>query len=354
MLRSMEPRVPARHLPAAERPRALVVVGASAGGVEAVSTLLGQLPADLGAPVLVAIHRAAVPESLLADVFSRAGRLPVHDALDGEPLRAGATYLAPQDRHLLVEDGRVRTPRGPRENGHRPAIDPLFRSAALFYGPAATAIVLTGARDDGAAGAASISRRGGVVIVQDPAEAVVPSMPLHAIQADEPDHIAPLAQIPELVARQVSRSANLSREDVSVGQTVELRSEIAYPALESDTNGREQPPGALVPLSCPDCGGSLCEIDDHETIRLRCRVGHAFSLDSVLERQGEAAEPALWSAVRALEERSSLATRVAERLRSGGLDRRASSFDERSRKAARHAAVLRDVLDGRNGSSDAG
>src|SRR5213076_3132946 len=106
----------------------------SAGGVEAVSTLLEQLPADLAAPVLVAIHRAAVPKSLLADVFSRAGRLPVHDALDGEALRAGAIYLAPQDRHLLVEDGRVRTPRGPRENGHRPAIDPLFRRAALFYG----------------------------------------------------------------------------------------------------------------------------------------------------------------------------------------------------------------------------
>src|SRR5436190_13812596 len=114
MPRSMELRVPAFRMLAAERPRALVVVGASAGGVEAVSTLLEQLPADLAAPVLVAIHRAAVPKSLLADVFSRAGRLPVHDALDGEALRAGAIYLAPQDRHLLVEDGRVRTPRGPR------------------------------------------------------------------------------------------------------------------------------------------------------------------------------------------------------------------------------------------------
>ena len=236
----MESRSPPFRMAPVERPQALVVIGASAGGVEALIELAKRLPADLAAPVLVVIHRSATTPSALANVLSRAGRLPVHDALDGEELRAGEIYLAPPDRHLLVSDGRVRTPRGAREKGHRPAVDPLFRSAALVYGPAATAIVLTGACDDGAAGAAAISGRGGVVIVQDPAEAVQPSMPLHAIEADAPDHVAPLARIPELVVRRLSRSANLSTEDVNERQTAELSTEFAYAALGSDANAERR------------------------------------------------------------------------------------------------------------------
>jgi two-component system, chemotaxis family, protein-glutamate methylesterase/glutaminase len=180
--------------------RRIVVVGASAGGVESLRELVAGLPANLPVPVLVVLHVPPL-RSNLPKILQRAGRLPASHAEDGQALEPGHILVAPPDRHLLIEDGHARVVRGPRENMHRPAIDPLFRSAATSYGPGAIAVVLSGARTDGAAGAAAVSECGGAVLVQDPDEAAYPDMPRSAITSDHPDYVLPLAEIPATISR---------------------------------------------------------------------------------------------------------------------------------------------------------
>jgi two-component system chemotaxis response regulator CheB len=181
--------------------RRIVVVGASAGGVEALITIARGLPSDLEAPVVVVLHRAPTSTSALPAILDRSGPLDARHAQDGEELAPGRIYVAPPDLHLLLEDGVVRLARGPREKGHRPAIDPLFRSAARAYGAGTIAVVLSGSRDDGAAGVAAVAERGGTVVVQDPTDAIYPSMPESAIAANHPEYVVPLAELAAIVAR---------------------------------------------------------------------------------------------------------------------------------------------------------
>jgi two-component system chemotaxis response regulator CheB len=348
-----EPRQDEARAPPAqdELPRSLVVVGASAGGVEALQALVQALPADLPAAVLVVLHVRASSSSGLPGILRRRGNLPAEHPPDGAPLREGHIYVAPPDRHLLVRDGRVQVVRGPRENLHRPAIDPLFRSAAAAYGPRVVGVVLTGAGDDGSAGAAAVSSRGGNVVVQDPGDALYSPMPRNAIAADAPIGVVPLAEIPRVVVGLVEESAKLQPDGMS-GHEPEgrLERETQYAALDQDAVG-EPPPGELTPYACPACGGSLWRAPDAAVERVRCRVGHAFTMDALVESQAESLETALWTALRALEERASLTKRVARRLRSQGLERRAEEFDARSSEAERHAALLEKVLLGRDADS---
>jgi two-component system chemotaxis response regulator CheB len=189
-------------------PPHVLAVGASAGGVEALVEIVGALRADFPAPVLVVLHVPASFASNLPAILDRAGPLTAHHARDGDPLLAGRILVAPPGFHLIAEREEVRLGRGPRERNQRPAIDALFRSVADAFGPRAIALVLTGALDDGAAGAAAVSAQGGSVVVQDPADARHPSMPVHAIAADTPRYVATLAEIPAIVDR-------LAREPVS-------------------------------------------------------------------------------------------------------------------------------------------
>lgn len=179
------------------RPR-VVVIGASAGGVEALTRLVRELPSDFALPIVVVLH---VPPttSMLPQILSRAGGLPTEHARDGAALTAGRIHIAPPDCHVLLTDGVVNVGRGPKENGHRPAIDPLFRTAAAQFGPGAIGIVLSGALDDGTAGLAQVKGRGGLTIVQDPEEALYPAMPTSARDAVDPDYVLPVAGIAELL-----------------------------------------------------------------------------------------------------------------------------------------------------------
>jgi two-component system chemotaxis response regulator CheB len=323
-------------------PDAVVVVGASAGGVEALRTLVADLDESLDAPVLVVLH-VSHEESALPRILERAGTLPATHATDGEPLVANRIYVAPPDRHLLVHDGRARVVRGPEENGHRPAIDPLFRSAAVRFRNRTVAVVLSGSLDDGAAGSAAVARHGGTVIVQDPADALYPSMPLHAIAADHPESVVRLAKMGAAVKEGVERARRMSVEGSNDDQDAR-EVEIAELELGSDTGMRL---GEESPYSCPACGGVLRETPD-DVLRFRCRVGHAFGADSLLHAQSDTVDDALWMALRALQERAELSTRLTKRMRDRGNDRLAARYQQRREEAEKAAVTLRELLLGRD------
>ena len=332
------------------RTGSVLAVGASAGGVEALSRLVSDLPADLDAPVFVVLHVSATGISALPSILTRSGPLPAAHATDGERIEAGRIYVAPPDRHLLIEDGVVRVIRGPRENLARPAIDPLFRSAAVANGPRAIAVVLSGARADGTAGADAVSRRGGTVLVQDPGDAEFGEMPRSAIAQDHPDQVLPLERIAPAITEHVR--ALSEEEEISDDTGDEMSLEARYSALEMDAVERDKAPGDLTPFSCPECGGALWEINQGEFPRFRCRVGHAYETDAVLDDQSNAVDRALWIAFRALLERASMSQRIARRMRKGnGSSATVARFDRMAEEAHAQAAVIRDVLLKRDASA---
>jgi two-component system chemotaxis response regulator CheB len=318
-----------------------VVVGASAGGVAALTRLAADLPADLDAAVVVVLHIPARSTSVLHAIIGRATELPTRTATDGDALEPGVIYVAPPDRHVLVRGDRLEVVRGPRENGHRPAIDPLFRSAAATRGRETIGVILTGVLDDGSAGAVAISRHGGTVVVQDPDEAAFDEMPRHAISDDSPEAILPVAEIAAFLADAVRAPLPpRSKEETMPDDELEAN----YAALDAAAISRTHPPGELAPFSCPDCGGVLTEVDDEAVIRFRCRVGHAYTADVLLESQEDTVEQALYTALRALEERADLSRRFARRLRRNDLEQRAQLADDDARNDERQAKIVRQLL----------
>ncbi len=328
----------------------IVVIGASAGGVEALSTLAAGLPADLPASVFVVLHIPPYATSVMPLIMSRAGRLPAVHAVDGEPILPGRIYIAPPDHHLLLKDGRVCLSRGAQENGHRPAIDPLFRSAALAYGPRVIGVILSGSLDDGTAGLAAVKERGGIAVVQDPADALYPGMPTSAVDAVEVDYVRPLREIPPLIVRLVREPASVGNSR-PVPEQMEEESEIA----ELDMRAIEQPnrPGELAEFGCPLCGGALWELHEGSLVRFRCRVGHAWSPASLLVEQRSNLEAALWTALRALEEQRAFNLRLMERARTRRRGLSAERFEEQAREAQRGAALIRAVLLGTDVAEEA-
>ena len=176
------------------------MIGASAGGVDALKRLFQALPHDFSAAICVVLHLNPLSPSMLPEILQRLTPLPVKHPQSGEPLEPGVVYVAPPNRHLVVEDGTVQLTTAPRENRHRPAVDPLFRSAALFYGPKAVGVILSGSLDDGTAGLWEIKKRGGIAVVQDPLEALHPGMPRSAVANVDVDHVVPLSQMGALLA----------------------------------------------------------------------------------------------------------------------------------------------------------
>jgi two-component system, chemotaxis family, protein-glutamate methylesterase/glutaminase len=320
--------------------RDIIVVGASAGGVEALTQLVRRLPADLPASIFVVLHLPAHSPSLLPQILSRSGALPASHPADGEPIQVGRIYIAPPDFHLLVESGRVRLTRGPRENGHRPAMDPLFRTAARSFGPRVVGVVLSGTLDDGTAGLAAIKLQCGVAVVQDPDEALYAGMPRNAMESVAVDHSLPVAAIADLLDRLARES--LVTEDDPVTEKIQKESRIA--AFDMDAIEDEDRPGHPSVFGCPDCGGTLWELHDGDLVRFRCRVGHGWTANGLLAEQSDGIETALWTALRALEERAVLCRRVADRMRQRGLASSAERFQRQSVDSRQRAAVLRQVL----------
>ena len=319
----------------------IVTVGASAGGVEALTTLVRGLPADFPASLFVVLHIPAQSPSMLPTILSRVGPLPAVQATNYMPIEQGRIYVAAPDHHLLVDRDVVRVVRGPKENRHRPAIDPLMRTAARAYGPRCVGVVLSGSLDDGTAGLLAIKQRGGVAVVQDPDEALYDSMPRSALAHVAVDHCSRLADMGRLLARLASQTA-ASEALFPVPEQMEREARIAF--MDSAELQSNDHPGTPSPFACPECGGVLWETNDGDLTRFRCRVGHAFSPESVLAQQSEQLEEALWVALRALEERASLSRRLSDAARAHSRTTIADRFAEREHEARSRAEVIRQVL----------
>lgn len=310
----------------------VVVVGASAGGMEALKGFIAQLPADFPAPVFIVNHMGAETSGdVLVEALNKAGRVKCSHARDGKSFKRGHVYLAPSDQHLLLVRGKMLVTKGARENRYRPAIDPLFRSAAVAYGKGVIGIILTGFLDDGTSGMMAIKRCGGVCIAQDPADAAHPDMPQSVINHVGADHCVPLAQMGALLEKLAVRNVGVSKkppEDLVIEAKIAQR-------VVSDLKSVEAL-GTQVPFNCPDCGGVLWQMKHGDLPRYRCHTGHAFSSAALLAQQNEKVEETLWVALRMLEERQNLISKMG----SGQKDQ-PSSVEERVRESQVHIDRIR-------------
>ncbi len=305
--------------------RDLVVIGASAGGVETLKRVVGGLPAGLPAAVCIVLHIAPDSPSVLAQILARCGPLRCRPAAEGEQLQRGQILVAPPDRHLTVGDEHVHLTLGPRENGHRPAVDVLFRSAAEAKGERVIGVILSGTRGDGAAGLAAVKLSGGATIVQDPTEALYAGMPAAALAHVAVDAVVQSELVPDTIA------AMVKGEEPPPGAR----------RSEPDRDPSADDPGITV---CPECGGVLSERSEGGMAVWRCRVGHRYSPESLADAQAYSVEAALWAAIRALEDRGRLLERMAEQFESNGQWRSARSFRRRASSARAEARMVRQAL----------
>jgi two-component system chemotaxis response regulator CheB len=321
--------------------RDMVVVGASAGGVEALQQICAALPADLNAAVLVVLHTSPHAGGLLANILDRAGPMKALTPRDGERIENGIVYVAPPNLHMLVEDGHLRLIGGPRENRHRPAIDPTFRSAALSYGQRVVGIVLTGGMNDGTSGLMVIRAHGGIPVVQDPNTALFSSMPKSALRMVTGARVASLEEIPGLIQQLVSEPIPESRPPKARDEID--RREVRMAEFDMSEIERDLHVGKPSVFGCPECGGVLWEIDQEGLLRYRCRVGHAYTADNLEAEQRFNIETALWAALRALEESAALYRKLANQGREKNM-LTLVSFEENALTAEKNSHILRDFL----------
>ncbi|HYS13311.1 MAG TPA: chemotaxis protein CheB [Burkholderiaceae bacterium] len=321
--------------------RDIVTIGASAGGVETLRRLVGALPQTYGGAIFVVVHVGAESRSELPAILSRAGPLPAVLAQDGATIRRGHIHVAPPDFHLLVQPGRLAVVRGPGENRHRPAIDPLFRSAAWAYGPRVVGIVLSGSLDDGTAGLWAIKSCGGTTVVQEPNEALYPEMPSNALMHNRVDHRLLVNEIAPLLVRLAGEPA---RVPVQQERPASIRDEVEFTRLNRDMNTMGNL-GMLSPFTCPTCRGALWEINEAGHLRYRCHTGHAFSQASLLLEQGSAAEESLYAALRTIEEKAAALRRLAQHW-SGRSANLREDYEKRAVDLESIAEVLRGLLAG--------
>ncbi|PVE20657.1 chemotaxis protein CheB [Microvirga sp. KLBC 81] len=316
--------------------RDIIVIGGSSGATAPLKTILGALPPDLPAAVFIVLHIPARSIGILATVASAAGPLPVHQSADGMRIEPGNVYLAVPDHHLIITKGHIRLGRGPRENMARPAIDPLFRSAAAAYGPRVIGVILSGLLNDGASGLEAVKRCGGVTVVQDPADAIADEMPRSALDAVTVDLSVPSARMGDVLS-------DLAREAAGPGAPVppDIRLEVDIAAGERVNTEVVQKFADPAALTCPSCGGVLSSIKGSRPLRFRCQVGHTMTADVLAREQESAVDEALRVALRVIEERAELVARMAKDGRRSGRRAIAEMYEERAVEYRQYVDTLR-------------
>jgi two-component system chemotaxis response regulator CheB len=320
-------------------PQLCIVIGASAGGFQVLVDIVSQLPADLPVPVFVVMHVPAYQPSHLPHILSNTGPLQAVHPVDGTKIRAGIIYVAPPDHHLLIDDSHVAVKRGPKENGFRPSIDALFRSAAYSYGPGAIGVVLSGALHDGASGLWSIKRLGGIAIVQDPYEAEYASMPRSALEYVEADYKVRSTEIAALLVRltQEQRSKETDTRDIEEVLEERIAKEVQIAAGTNISQKSIFELGELTPFACPECHGTLVRIKEGTLSRFRCHTGHGFTEDALLEGVMQNTGEMIWQVARGLQEGQLLLEHTGQHLQDAGEHARAEKVFTRARELGKRA-----------------
>jgi two-component system, chemotaxis family, protein-glutamate methylesterase/glutaminase len=305
----------------------IIVIGASAGGVEALKILVAGLPKDLQAAIFIAMHLQASRETLLPKILNSHGPLPVHLPRDQEPIQPGHIYVAPPGYHMLIRKGSIELSSGPKENNQRPAVDSMFRSAASAYGTHVIGVILTGALDDGTVGLGMVKKRGGTTVIQDPGDALYPDMPESARRHVKIDHSLPLDEMATQLVKLVKKNlANRNGHKKS------------QPASDKGTQGK------LTPLTCPNCHGVMSEYREGKITEYKCQVGHAFSPQTMDSEHEEVVDSALWAAYRLVEERITLLQRISKNHGQRWQKESLNNFQQKTQEMKSHAALLKKIL----------
>jgi two-component system chemotaxis response regulator CheB len=325
---------------ASARGHDIIVIGCSAGGVETLPKLLARFPKGTPAAFFVVMHVNPVGESFLPRILGRATQLPAHHARDGEQIASGRIYVAPPDHHRLLVNGKIVLSVGPKENRHRPAVDPLFRSAAVQFTSRVIGVILSGAMDDGTAGLQAVKRCGGITVVQHPDDALASGMPLSALRSVSVDHCLPVKGMGTLLRKLIQTAPGPSKSPGCDKTSIEL---INTWGTMSQKSMEEQfgPPSGFV---CPECNGPIWQVEDGRVTQFRCLVGHAYSPESFVADEGAAVERALWVAVKILQERADLLNRLAGKAAEVGQSITSSSFKSKAEECQAHSEAVRGIL----------
>lgn len=323
--------------------RNIIVIGASAGGFEALRKLVAKLPKNFGASLFIVWHMSPDIRGVLPQVLNRLETIYAAHAYDGELISPNRIYVATPDHHLLIERGRVRVTRGPKENRFRPAVDPLFRSAAHAYGKRVIGAVLSGALDDGTAGLWTIKQHGGIAIVQNPLDAEVPSMPENALREVEVDYSVSIAEMADLFVRlSQERIAESAEESMNGDKKTEI--EIRIAAEDNAFEAGVMTLGKLTPFTCPECHGVLSKLIDGKLIRYRCHTGHAYSADSLLASITENIENSLYNVVRGVEESIMLLNHLGDHFAEVNQRKLAALYFQKAQEAELRAQAVRQAI----------
>jgi len=323
----------------------IIVIGASAGGFEAIQNMVAALPPDLPASIFIVWHMSPDIKGVLPHVLNKYETLPAANAYDGEEIRQGRIYVAPPDYHLLLEDGKIRVTRGPKENRFRPAVDPLFRSAAYAYGPRVIGIILSGALDDGTSGLWMVKHRGGTAIVQEPSDAPVSSMPESALRQVDVDYTVPVAAMPALLERLCFESKPKQVNiEFNMEEQKQIKEEIRIAKGENLEPAEVLQLGELTPFACPECHGVLMALRDGERKRYRCHTGHAYSSDALLSSVTEAIDDNLWNAIRGIEESMMLLNHMGDHYAEMNQTAVAAKYFQKAQEAEGRLKVLKDMV----------
>jgi two-component system, chemotaxis family, protein-glutamate methylesterase/glutaminase len=317
--------------------RNIIVIGSSAGGFSTLPKLTSQLPEGFPASVFIVQHLGpGVSPRPLLDKLKKESKLIVKIPDHGENIKNGHIYVAPPDHHMLVKKSEILVVRGPRENRYRPSVDMLFRSAAAHFKSKVIGIVMTGMLDDGTSGIEAIKKSGGISIVQDPENAEWPDMPQSALRNAKIDFHAPAEEIGKLLEKLIYEPVN---ENLQPPPTILIEAEIAERYITGIENVYKI--GRQIPVSCPECGGSLWEIKEGDLPHFRCHVGHTFNESGLLISQAKGMEETLWVSLRMMEERVHMLASMREKEKNDSIT---SQLSERIEEVKVHISRIRNIL----------